>query len=57
MLLVSHDLSMVGKVANHVWCLKDGRIEYEGTPMDLLSGEALERTFGKQHGLYVHRPH
>jgi zinc transport system ATP-binding protein len=56
-LLVSHDLSLVGKVANHVWCLTDGRIECQGAPVDLLSGEALSRIFGKQHSLFIHRPH
>ena len=38
-LLVSHDLSVVSKHAHHVLCLKDGRIQCEGTPKDVLSGE------------------
>jgi zinc transport system ATP-binding protein len=56
-LLVSHDVSMVSQVAHHVLCLKDGRIECEGEPRSLLTGEALARIFGADTGLYVHRPH
>ena len=56
-LMVSHDLSMVGKVTDHVLCMKDGRIECKGTPHDLLHGDALARTFGTEQGLYVHRAH
>lgn len=54
-LLVSHDLSMVSKAAGHVWCLKDGRIECEGSPHDLLHGDALIRTFGSHQGVFGHK--
>jgi zinc transport system ATP-binding protein len=54
-LMVSHDLSMVHQVAQHVWCLKDGRIECEGSPHELLHGEALTRTFGPNQGFFTHR--
>jgi zinc transport system ATP-binding protein len=54
-LLVSHDLSMVARVAGHVLCLKDGRIECQGTPEAVLAGGALERTFGSHQGLFTHR--
>ncbi|MFQ3651191.1 MAG: metal ABC transporter ATP-binding protein [Gemmataceae bacterium] len=54
-LMVSHDLSMVHQVAQHVWCLKDGRIECEGSPQELLHGEALARTFGAQQGFFLHQ--
>lgn len=54
-LMVSHDLSMVHQVAQHVWCLKDGRIECEGSPHDLLQSEALTRTFGSGQGFFIHR--
>lgn len=53
-LMVSHDLNMVHQVAQHVWCLKDGRIECEGCPRELLQGEVLARTFGSQQGFYLH---
>jgi zinc transport system ATP-binding protein len=56
-LLVSHDLSMVNQVAHHVLCLKDGRIECQGEPRSILTGDALARIFGADTGLYVHRPH
>ncbi|MFO0929767.1 MAG: metal ABC transporter ATP-binding protein [Gemmataceae bacterium] len=55
--LVSHDLSMVSRVAHHVFCLKDGRIECEGTPHTILSGDTLARTFGAEAGVYHHHPH
>ncbi len=53
-LLVSHDLSVVARHAHHVLCLKDGRIQCEGTPRDILKGEMLMQTFGKESGLYNH---
>lgn len=56
-LLVSHDLSMVSRVAHHVVCLKDGRIECEGAPREILRGDVLANTFGADAGLYVHHQH
>jgi zinc transport system ATP-binding protein len=56
-LLVSHDLSMVSRVAHHVLCLKDGRIECQGAPRELLTGDLLARVFGPETGLFVHHPH
>ena len=54
-LMVSHDLSMVNQVAQHVLCLTDGRIECEGPPEAILRGEHLARTFGEKAGLFTHR--
>lgn len=54
-LLVSHDLTMVSKSVGHVWCLKDGQIECEGSPHDLLHGDALARIFGSHQGVFGHR--
>jgi zinc transport system ATP-binding protein len=56
-LLVSHDLSMVSQIAQHVLCLKDGRIECQGTPRAILDGEHLARTFGGHTGVYAHHKH
>ena len=56
-LLVSHDVSMVSQMAHHVLCLKDGRIECQGEPRSLLTGDSLVRIFGADTGLYVHHPH
>jgi zinc transport system ATP-binding protein len=53
-LLVSHDISMVSKMAHHVLCLQDGQIECEGTPGEVLTGEMLARTFGADKGLFTH---
>jgi zinc transport system ATP-binding protein len=53
--LVSHDTSMVNQCAHHVLCLKDGRIECEGTPETIVTAEGLRRTFGEQTGIYVHQ--
>jgi zinc transport system ATP-binding protein len=55
--LVSHDLTVVSRVAHHVLCLKDGRVECQGEPQAILDGEALARTFGPETGLYVHHGH
>jgi zinc transport system ATP-binding protein len=56
-LLVSHDLSMVSRIAHHVLCMKDGRIECEGEPRAILEGGLLARIFGADAGVYVHGPH
>ncbi len=56
-LLVSHDLSMVSRVAQQVLCLKDGKIECQGEPREILSGETLGRVFGQEAGLFVHHAH
>ncbi len=56
-LLVSHDLSMVSRIAHHVLCMKDGRIECEGEPRAILEGGLLARVFGADAGVYVHGPH
>jgi zinc transport system ATP-binding protein len=56
-LLVSHDLSMVSRIAHHVLCMVDGKIKCEGEPSAILEDGALARTFGADAGLYVHRPH
>lgn len=50
-LLVSHDLSIVSKHADHVLCLKDGRIQCQGTPKEILG--SLRQTFGDK-GLFGH---
>ena len=40
-LLVSHDLNMVSLMAHHVLCLKDGRIQCEGAPQEVVNDESL----------------
>jgi zinc transport system ATP-binding protein len=44
--LVSHDLSMVSRLASHVICLKDGFIASQGPPLTVLTPAAVEATFG-----------
>jgi zinc transport system ATP-binding protein len=56
-LLVSHDLSMVSRLAHHVFCLQDGRIGCEGPPKEIVSGEVLTRTFGADMAVYAHPHH
>lgn len=54
-LLVSHDLSVVTRHAHHVLCMNNGRIECEGQPTEVVSGDFLQRVFGTAAGLYLHR--
>ncbi len=57
-LLVSHELSMVSRHAHHVLCLRDGRIQCQGPPAEILTPDALATTFGtdmRQFGHY--HPH
>lgn len=56
-LLVSHDLSVVSHHAHHVLCLKDGRIECEGSPQEILTQEMMARTFGTDMGVFTHHHH
>lgn len=56
-LLVSHELSVVTEHAHHVLCLKDGRIQCQGPPREVLSGEMLAETFGLEKGVFHHHHH
>jgi zinc transport system ATP-binding protein len=56
-LLVSHELNVVIKHAHHVLCLKDGRVQCEGPPREILTGRLLAETFGSEQGLYTHHHH
>ncbi len=55
-LLVSHELSVVSKHAHHVLCLKDGRIQCQGPPQEIVAGQMLKEIFGGETALYLH-PH
>jgi zinc transport system ATP-binding protein len=52
--LVSHELSVVTTHAHHVLCLKDGIIQCEGKPAEVLNGRMLAETFGDNRGVFVH---
>jgi zinc transport system ATP-binding protein len=54
-LLVSHELSVVTQHAHHVLCLKDGRIQCQGPPEEILTPTALKQTFGEDRGVYSHQ--
>jgi zinc transport system ATP-binding protein len=54
-LLVSHELSMVSRHADHVLCLRDGRIECEGPPQVILTHDNLSRVFGTD--MHFHHAH
>jgi zinc transport system ATP-binding protein len=53
--LVSHEVEVVSKYADHVLCLKDGRIQCEGSPREISLAEMLTRTFGLDRALFEHR--
>jgi zinc transport system ATP-binding protein len=53
-LLVSHDISMVSRHAHHVLCLKDGRIQCQGAPEDIVHSEGLNQIFGVSKGIFTH---
>jgi len=45
-LMVSHDLETVRKVAGRVLCLRDGVVHSQGTPAEVLTPETVSATFG-----------
>ncbi len=53
-LLVSHDVSMVGRLADHVLCLRDGVIQCQGPPDRILTPETLAGTFGPEMQVFAH---
>ncbi len=55
--LVSHDLSVVSKHAHHVLCLKDGRINCQGPPQQILTADTLRQTFGLETAVFAHHHH
>ena len=57
-LLVSHELTMVSRNAHHVLCLRDGRIQCQGTPGEILTPHVLSETFGTDMQQFQHyHPH
>jgi zinc transport system ATP-binding protein len=52
--LVSHDVSMVPKVAHYVLCVRDGLIHCQGTPQEVMTPETLQQIFGKDQSMFVH---
>ena len=55
-LLVSHDLTTVGKHVHHVMCMMDGHIHCQGSPREI-TPENLRQIFGADSGLFVHEHH
>jgi zinc transport system ATP-binding protein len=53
-LLVSHELSMVSRYAHHVLCLRDGVIQCQGTPGEVLTPGNLAQTFGTDMQQFLH---
>ncbi len=44
-LLVSHQLNLVARFAEHIVLLHEGRVEAVGTPADVMQGAVLERVY------------
>jgi zinc transport system ATP-binding protein len=53
-LLVSHDTTVVSRMAHHVLCLRDGTITCQGAPQEVVTEENLARVFGAGKGVYAH---
>lgn len=57
-LLVSHELSMVSRHSDHVLCLRDGKIQCQGPPQEILTPDNLAQTFGTDMQQFLHHhPH
>ena len=55
-LLVSHDLSTIGKHVHWVLCMKEGHVHCQGTPREITK-EAIQQIFGTESQLFVHEHH
>jgi zinc transport system ATP-binding protein len=55
-LLVSHELSVVSDIADHVLCMKDGVIHCQGAPHEI-NEEVMKTTFGVDKAIYTHGHH
>ncbi len=53
--LVSHDIKIVHSHVQHVLCLRDGSIQCEGPPHEILTGANIAEIFGAEMGVYVHQ--
>lgn len=53
-LLVSHEMNVVSRQAHHVLCLKDGRIQCEGPPQEVITKKMLADIFGADKVIYMH---
>lgn len=57
-LLVSHELSMVSRHSDQVLCLRDGKIQCQGPPQEILTPDNLAQTFGTDMQQFLHHhPH
>jgi zinc transport system ATP-binding protein len=56
-LLVSHELTMVSRHSHHVLCLRDGKIQCEGPPHEVLTPNNLAQTFGTDMQQFLHHQH
>ncbi len=56
-LLVSHELNIVTKYAQHVLCLNEGRIQCQGPPQEVTTGDMIAKIFGKDQSVYAHHDH
>ncbi|HGE70547.1 TPA: metal ABC transporter ATP-binding protein [Candidatus Poribacteria bacterium] len=55
LVLISHDLSVVTKYANHVICMNK-TVKCEGRTVEVLTPENLTAIYGINVGLYEHKP-
>lgn len=51
--MVSHDLSVVSDLTDHVLCVNQ-RLICEGSAADVLTDHRIAEVFGHHHGVYVH---
>jgi zinc transport system ATP-binding protein len=54
-LLVSHDLGMVQSIAHEVLCLRNGAIQCQGSPTEILTPINMSLVFGAELHMFPHR--
>ena len=51
-ILSLHDLDLAEKISDHVLCIKDGKVDREGRPQDIFTGEYIAKLFDLEEGSF-----
>ena len=53
MVLSLHELDLAKKIPDRILCLKNGRVDREGTPEEIFRGDYIRRLFDVEEKTYA----